>query len=628
MAVISGTAKDDTLQGIAGVADTISAGDGNDVVRATGLDGDAVDGGTGYDVIDFGAMSARGLSLTSLPGGALRLASTKGAVAFAHVEELRFGDYQFFLDGRNNAPLANSDRVIVNEGATGRGSVLANDVEMDPGERATLRTNALAASGEWGTFTLGSDGTYAATAADALAAGEQATQTFQYTVRDARGGTSTSQVTVVLRGTNDAPVVAGDAAAVVRGGAGDTASGQISFSDVDHGADLTVAASAGTYGTVQVAEDGSYVYTRNANVAGLASGGSAVDHVAVTVRDEHGATATADIAVTVYRGVTETGTAGDDTLIGTGGNDHLRGLGLNDILEGGAGDDILDGGEFFDTASYASDTAGVRVDLVANTADGAQSGHDTLINIEDAAGGSGDDVLIGDQYYNQLSGADGDDRIFGGDGGGTLDGGQGNDVLVGGIGADRITGGAGDDVIDGGGESATDLGDSASLGYSWSGVYADLVTGAAIGAETGSDTLIGIEGLLGGTGDDLLYGNSGDNFLYGGGGDDRLDGRGGDDRLVGLRGDDRMIGGEGNDTFVVSLRDDNDGHVDIAAFAGGVGQGDVLELTDAHGSSFASIMSKATDVADGTLFTFDATHSILVHGIQKSGWAQDDLLLL
>ncbi|WP_315921957.1 hypothetical protein [Mesorhizobium sp. SP-1A] len=67
--------------------------------------------------------------------------------------------------------------------------------------------------------------------------------------------------------------------------------------------------------------------------------------------------------------------------------------------------------------------------------------------IEDARGGSGDDILIGNSLDNLLRGFDGDDFIYGGDGDDMIYGGSGDDVLHGGHGNDKIWGGYGNDII-------------------------------------------------------------------------------------------------------------------------------------------------------------------------------------
>ena len=74
----------------------------------------------------------------------------------------------------------------------------------------------------------------------------------------------------------------------------------------------------------------------------------------------------------------------------------------------------------------------------------------TLINIENAIGGSGNDIITSDDGVNKLEGLAGDDQIFGFGGNDILLGGSGDDTLDGGEGDDLLNGGIGDDVIDGG----------------------------------------------------------------------------------------------------------------------------------------------------------------------------------
>ncbi|PZU19286.1 MAG: hypothetical protein DI589_21890 [Shinella sp.] len=76
----------------------------------------------------------------------------------------------------------------------------------------------------------------------------------------------------------------------------------------------------------------------------------------------------------------------------------------------------------------------------ATTLTGAPGGY-SIANgsvIENASGGSGDDVLIGNAANNVLKGNDGSDTMFGGRGDDQLTGGRGNDFIYGGQGADKV----------------------------------------------------------------------------------------------------------------------------------------------------------------------------------------------
>ncbi|WP_414160014.1 type I secretion C-terminal target domain-containing protein [Pseudomonas sp. BNK-44-b] len=113
--------------------------------------------------------------------------------------------------------------------------------------------------------------------------------------------------------------------------------------------------------------------------------------------------------------------------------------GGDDLLISGPGNDLLDGGPGNDTASYASATAGVTVDLGhAGAQNTGGAGLDTLVSIENLIGSDYNDTLIGNDGDNVLSGGLGDDILIGG---------GGNDILIGGPGNDTLTGGSGNDTF-------------------------------------------------------------------------------------------------------------------------------------------------------------------------------------
>src|SRR5690606_40271679 len=98
-----------------------------------------------------------------------------------------------------------------------------------------------------------------------------------------------------------------------------------------------------------------------------------------------------------------------------------------------AGNDILDGagngaaGDTFDASSSSND---LQIDLGAGTASGIDATSTvTLLNIENATGGAGDDLIAGSDADNLLAGNAGDD------------------VFVASAGADVIEGGAGTDSV-------------------------------------------------------------------------------------------------------------------------------------------------------------------------------------
>ena len=147
---------------------------------------------------------------------------------------------------------------------------------------------------------------------------------------------------------------------------------------------------------------------------------------------------------------------GNDTLDGGAGDDYLSGGDGDDLFIGapGAVDDTYDGGAGNDTITFAASDDNLIINLGDGTAsdDGGEDGVGvgTLINIENAIGGSGNDIITSDDGVNKLEGLAGDDQIFGFGGNDILLGGSGDDTLDGGEGDDLLNGGIGDDVIDGG----------------------------------------------------------------------------------------------------------------------------------------------------------------------------------
>ena len=264
------------------------------------------------------------------------------------------------------------------------------------------------------------------------------------------------------------------------------------------------------------------------------------------------------------------------TLMGTTGDDVIAGSSLTDVISGNTGFDIVD---------YGDATTAIAASLLSGAGTAGDALGDSYTGIEGLVGGAGDDVLTGNSLNNYLGGGAGSDTLFGGEGDDVLDGGIGADVLQGGIGDDVLIGGAGADVLDGG--SGMDIADYSADDV---GITVDLDSGApGIGGLAAGDTYLDMEGVIGGSGDDLLTGDAQDNYLEGGlgddilsggGGDDILSGGGGDDVLIGGLGDDSMTGGAGRDTFVWRAGDNgsdtiSDFHIDPAGVAS-----DVLDLSE------------------------------------------------
>lgn len=136
----------------------------------------------------------------------------------------------------------------------------------------------------------------------------------------------------------------------------------------------------------------------------------------------------------------------NDVLSGGDGNDKLYGEGGNDLLSGGAGNDIIDGTDGIDTVDYSSATAAWTINL-NNSSGSSGSETDTIWNIENVIGGSGNDTITGNSAANALSGGDGNDILNGGNGNDALNGDAGDDIITGGTGNDAVSGGTGTDRL-------------------------------------------------------------------------------------------------------------------------------------------------------------------------------------
>jgi VCBS repeat-containing protein len=284
---------------------------------------------------------------------------------------------------------------------------------------------------------------------------------------------------------------------------------------------------------------------------------------------------------------------GNDLLYGDAGNDTLSGGIDNDTLEGGSGDDVLygdestDGGDGIDTAMYDTAVGGVTVDLRYGTVgygtatstaggDAAGIGTDILYDIENIVGGGYNDMITGNDVANKLEGGKGNDTLTGGKGNDILDGGSGmngggidmdtavfsgnyaaysisynavnNTYTLGGVdGTDIVTNVEKFQFTDGslfnggpGSETFTGTGVHDTLTYlrANAGVTVDLANYTAYSstagdaASIGTDTLSGIENVVGGDYADTLTGDGGNNQLTGAKGNDTLDGASGTDTVV------------------------------------------------------------------------------------------------
>jgi Ca2+-binding RTX toxin-like protein len=304
---------------------------------------------------------------------------------------------------------------------------------------------------------------------------------------------------------------------------------------------------------------------------------------------------------------------GDDTLVappgaaamlwGAAGNDRLTGSSQGDGLEGGPGNDLIVGGAGGDVYYFAdkgiaheADVVGEASDAGVDTLDFSMSSRtakvdlqsDALLalhlgvrtiqtqsagqaaNFENATGGAGNDVFIGNDAANILLGDAGNDRLEAKPGDDLLDGGSGEDTLIGGRGNDTYrmlmvpaglplendalveAADQGTDTLD---FSALQVETAASVMLWNTNVVAHQIQGGEIRRTMrGNGTTF--ERAIGGAGDDNMAGNLQSNELLGNDGNDVLGGLGGNDLIYGGAGADSLYGHAGNDLLDGGTGDD------------------------------------------------------------------------
>ncbi len=177
------------------------------------------------------------------------------------------------------------------------------------------------------------------------------------------------------------------------------------------------------------------------------------------------------------------GSAHRDILFGTPQRDGIAGGGERDQIAGGGGDDFFytaakdgaddyHGGPGSDWMVYIGRTQPLTVQLDNVATDGEAGEFDNVrSNVENVAGGEGDDTLSSFGAFSRLEGGGGRD---------TLIGGAGPDTLIGGPGLDSISAGTENDVVD----IRDDEPDAVDCGTGTDSVSRDVGEGRIVGCET------------------------------------------------------------------------------------------------------------------------------------------------
>jgi VCBS repeat-containing protein len=227
------------------------------------------------------------------------------------------GNVTITIEGVNDAPIAENDTFTVGEDSVAEGFLIENDFEVDSGD--VLFVVAINGVELTGPIILGSGATlivsengnfnYDPSAAfNSLAAGDTATDGFEYTISDANGGFDTASVTITIEGVNDEPVAVDDLVTTTKDNTV-TGSALANDFDVDEGDILRVVAVEGAPITepillasgalMSMNADGTFSYDPNGAFDLLGTGETATEEVTYTVEDANGGVAEAQIVFTI-----------------------------------------------------------------------------------------------------------------------------------------------------------------------------------------------------------------------------------------------------------------------------------------------------------------------------------------
>ncbi|RZT11247.1 Hemolysin-type calcium-binding repeat-containing protein [Duganella sp. CF402] len=489
---VVGSMFDDTI--IGGNPDNgVEIGDGLMEVFIGGYGNDSIDGGEGYDRVDF--ITSTAAVVVDLGAGTAQ-DGLGGTDELTNIEGVRGTAFNDTLSGSDDGEFETFEGLAGNDSIDGKGGI--DRVDYDDAKTAVVVNLATGATD------TGKDG-YGGT--DKL-----------LNIEDVRGSKGFGDSITGSAADNHLEGLGGND--TLNGGAGaDVLDAGTGVDLVDGGADSDTLVLLGNYA--------SYTIERpTATDLLLKNTGTGETITVRNVENFVFADGTRSYNETIANKQSIFG----DFMIGTSGADSIDGLGGADTMTGFDGDDI-----------YVADVAG---DVVVEAADGgkdmvevkfAAAGTYTLAdNVEEAKVTAAATIavnVVGNAQSNKLTGNGAANK---------LDGGAGNDTLDGGAGGDSMSGGEGNDRYYV--ESATDtVKEDLDAGYDV--VYTTLAS-YTLTANVDKLEFKG-SGKFSGTGNAL------DNDIYGGAGDDTVNGMGGSDALYGNEGNDSVLGGEGDDAIDV-----------------------------------------------------------------------------
>jgi VCBS repeat-containing protein len=204
------------------------------------------------------------------------------------------------IHGSNDSPAIGGQTtgdVTEDVAPTARGALLSGDPDHPDSAQWEVVGNGL---GQYGSLALDQAGHWIYSLdqgpnVQALGAGESVIETFGVKVTDSQGAESTQQITVHVRGDNDAPTITGTTTGQVAEDVLNTVSGQLAAQDVDRGdhAHFQTATFNGNYGQLSIDAAGQWTYAMfptDPHVQALAEGQRIVENFNVAAVDEHGGT--------------------------------------------------------------------------------------------------------------------------------------------------------------------------------------------------------------------------------------------------------------------------------------------------------------------------------------------------
>ncbi|GAG37830.1 unnamed protein product, partial [marine sediment metagenome] len=216
------------------------------------------------------------------------------------------------ITGTDDLPVAVADTDGILEDAVDvTGNVITNDTLGD-GTAAENQSTLNTATDTYGTIVLNLDGSYTYTLDNSnplvqqLDPTDTLTETYNYTLTDKDGDTSSANLVITITGTDDLPVAVADTDGILEDavdvtgnvitndtlGDGTAAENQSTLNDP----------AIGTYGTIALGADGSYTYTldnSNPLVQQLDPTDTLTETYNYTLTDKDGDTSSANLVITI-----------------------------------------------------------------------------------------------------------------------------------------------------------------------------------------------------------------------------------------------------------------------------------------------------------------------------------------